>query len=98
MESQDKISFAEKVNISNNKVDEIILNKSEKIIRPNEINNKSINILLPKKCTSPQGRIRAYKNKYNSPEINRLKHANNKMILDIKHFKNKDNNKEKLLT
>ena len=98
MESQDKISFTEKVNISNNKVDEIILNKSEKVIRANDINNKSINILLAKKPTSPQGRIRAYKNKYNSPEINRLKHVNNKMILDIKHFKNKDNNKEKLLT
>ena len=98
MESQDKISFLGKVNLSYNKVNEIILNKSEKNVGTNDTNNKSINIVLTKKSTSPQGRIRAYKNKYNSPEINRLKYANNKMILDIKHFKNKENNIKEILT
>ena len=98
MELQDKISLTEKVNISHNRLDEKIMNKSEKNIIKNDINtiiNK--NILLSKKSTSPQGRIRAYKNKYSSPEINRIKQANNKMILDIKHFKNKENNKEEIM-
>ena len=98
MELQDKISLTEKVNISHNRLDEKIMNKSEKNIIKNDINtNINKNILLSKKSTSPQGRIRAYKNKYSSPEINRIKQANNKMILDIKHFKNKENNKEEIM-
>ena len=92
MESQTELSLTEKDNISNNQPDEIILNKSDPNIlakiKKNEINN----ISFSKKSISPQGKIRAYKNKYNSPEINRLKQTNkNKMILDIKYFKKINN-------
>ena len=80
MESQKKNSLFEKVNISHNKLDDKLLNISDQ------------NILITKKSASPRGRIRAYKNKYNTPEISRLKPTDkNKVVLDIKHFKNKNN-------
>ena len=79
MQSQKKISLFEKVNISHNKLDDKLLNKSDQ------------NILITKKSPSPRGRIRAYKNKYNTPEISRLKQTDkNKVVLDIKQFKNKN--------
>ena len=101
MESQNELSISEKVNISNNQVDEIILNKSNPNITA-KINKNEINSLsFSKKSISPQGKIRAYKNKYNSPEINRLKQTDkNKMVLDIKYFKkvnNSNNNKPILI-
>ena len=93
MEIKDKASLIEKVNISNNKVEEIILNKSDKNIIIKNSKNSTGNLSFSKKSTSPPGRIRAYKNKYNSPEISRLnQNDKNKVILDIKHFKNKKNN------
>ena len=79
MQSQKKISLFEKVNISHNKLDDKLLNKSDQ------------NILITKKSPSPRGRIRAYKNKYNTPEISRLKQTDkNKVVLDIKQIKNKN--------
>ena len=82
MQSQKKISLFEKVNISHNKLDDKLLNKSDQ------------NILITKKSPSPRGRIRAYKNKYNTPEISRLKQTDkNKVVLDIKQFKNKNDSR-----
>ena len=84
MEMKDKASLIEKVNISNNKVEEIILNKSDKNIIIKNSKNNNGNLSFSKKSTSPPGRIRAYKNKYNSPEISRLnQNDKNKAILDI---------------
>ena len=90
MKLQDKISLIEKVNISNNKPEDKIFNNSDQ------------NIKITKKSVSPYGRKRAYKNRYNSPEINRLKQNDkNKVLLDIKHFKNKNsiitNKREEML-
>ena len=101
METQNEKALIEKDNISNSQVDEIILNKSNPNITA-KINENEINSLsFSKKSISPQGKIRAYKNKYNSPEINRLKQTDkNKMVLDIKYFKkvnNSNNNKQILI-
>ena len=101
MESQSELSVSEKGNISNNQADEIILNKSNPNITTKIIKNEINSLSFSKKSISPQGRIRAYKNKYNSPEINRLKQTDkNKMVLDIKYFKkvnNSNNNNKPIL-
>ena len=84
MDSQERISLVEKTNISHDIPYENNLSKSAKKIIIEGSSKKSV---------SPPGRIRAYKNKYNSPEINRLKPTQkNRKILDVKHFKNKNNN------
>ena len=81
IDSQEKNFLFEKVNISQNKEEGDLLNKSDKFIMIKNIDKKSL---------SPPTKIRAYKNKYNSPEINRLNPRDkNSMLLDIKHFKNK---------
>ena len=92
MEIHDKIDLIDNVKEIQNKPEDIILNKSEPNIPIKEQKNKNNNLLITKKSPSPHGKIRAYKNKYNSPEINRLKETDkNKVLLDIKHFKNKNN-------
>ena len=90
MEIENKISSNNNINEIQKKHEDIALNKSDPHISIKD--SKNNNLMITKKSPS-HGRIKAYKNKYNSPEINRLRQTDkNRVLLDIKHFKNRNNN------
>ena len=90
MEIENKISSNNNMKEIQKKHEDIDLNKSDPHISIKD--SKNNNLMITKKSPS-HGRIKAYKNKYNSPEINRLRQTDkNRVLLDIKHFKNRNNN------
>ena len=77
------------IKLINNNKDEKIMKKSEsnRIIRENF--NKYNNFYVSKKNASSSGKIKIYKNKYKSPDINTFKQNNkNRLLLNVVYQKN----------